>query len=354
MTVLIHHDHPEHWEGFRLAVTSVLRHCPGEQILASCPNAPAGLVRWLSEICTAGVYTGPDFAGIGWDVKPKILLWALDLGHEQVLWLDADIIVATDFRSRLPPDPSIFVASEEYAFAGTQGSEARTAAWNLPKGRTLKRTVNSGVIRVGQHHRKLLEDWAALLLSPEYRVPRPGYGDKTQTRHTGHGRRLRRRRWQFSLSLATDQCALTALLGSAQYEDLCLHLLRSGRDIAQCCGPSGFTPLERVGSLLWGPPPLVHAQGVKPWYQGAAWRRSGSRMGRLRIAYEDVHLRLSPYSIAARQIAEDAGVSRELCAPRNAMERVLLRLGQRWPQLPELPLAILDAVGRRMRKWLGI
>jgi hypothetical protein len=189
---------------------------------------------------------------------------------------------------------------------------------------------------VSEHHLWLLKAWEGLLSRADYR--------EAQRQHAT----------ERPVHLLGDQDALTALLGSAECADVPLHLLRRGRDIAQCAGPSGFTPVERIGSLCWGLPPFLHAVGVKPWQHGAKWRYAGDRVARLRAAYEDAHTRLSPYTIVARTIALEAGVSAEAYAPRNPVEQALLCLGRRWPQLPELPLAIVDATVRWIRKRFAI
>ncbi len=125
----------------RLAVASVRRHCPDLPILASCSNASSDLQRWLSERCEAGVYVDAQFDELTWNVKPKTLLWAVDHGHRQVLWLDADVVLSADFRSPLPPDDDVFVAAEEYGWGQVPASAAGTPASGLPPGRRLKRTV---------------------------------------------------------------------------------------------------------------------------------------------------------------------------------------------------------------------
>ena len=230
----------------------------------------------------------------------------------------------------------MFVGAEEFAWGQLPGSGARTRAWGLRPGRFLETTVNTGVLRVTEGHRALLEDWERLLAREDYR--------DAQSRHAT----------ERPVHLVGDQDALTALLGSEPYSDFRLHLLRRGHDIAQCAGPSGFTPVERIASLPTGVPPLLHAVGVKPWQHGARWRYDTGRMGRMRAAYEDLHSRLSPYTIVARTLAVEAGVSADPYAPRNRVERGLLRLGGRRPQLPELPVAIADSFVRRARKQLAV
>ncbi len=86
-----------------------------------------------------------------------------------------------------------------------------------------------------------------------------------------------------------------------------------GRDIAQCAGPAGFSPTERLATLGRGSPAIYHSVGVKPWQHGAAWRYGRTPGSRARARYEDLHLRLSPYTAVARRFAPGADVlGREL------------------------------------------
>jgi hypothetical protein len=189
---------------------------------------------------------------------------------------------------------------------------------------------------VSAQHRDVLERWAAMLQSDEYVA--------------AQGRPAMER----PLHMVSDQDVLTALLGSAPFAHTDVHLLRRGLDIAQCAGPAGYTPRERLASLGRRSPALYHSVGVKPWEHGADWRYGTTRGARARAGYEDLHLRLSPYTVVARRFADAADVSLQALAPRNGVERALLWLGRRWPQLPELPLAVFDISVRRLRQLLRI
>jgi hypothetical protein len=220
----------------RLAIVSLRRHAPGLPILASCPGASAEFVSWVSEQ-TDLVQTDPEFGGLGWNVKPRLLLRAMELTGSPVLWLDADVIVNGDIDAVMPSDLSVLVAAEEFALAQEQGSEARTAAWALVPGRRLSSTANTSVLRVSEHHVGLLERWAELLERPDYRA-----AQELPARER-------------PLHMLGDQDALTALLGSREYGAVALHLLRRGREIAQCGSPAGYLPSERIRGL-WSPLPV--------------------------------------------------------------------------------------------------
>lgn len=334
-TVLLHQDRPEHTPGLRLAVASIRATCPDLPVRVSCPGASDELMKWLAG---AGVRADDDprFANLGWNVKPELLLWALADGCSRVLWIDADIVVTRRPERAIAQPPSVFVATEEFALGQEQGSQIRTQGWGLSPGRAYPHTVNTGVLMVSAQHRDVLERWAAMLQSDEYVA--------------AQGRPAMER----PLHMVSDQDVLTALLGSAPFAHTDVHLLRRGLDIAQCAGPAGYTPHERLASLGRRSPALYHSVGVKPWEHGADWRYGTTRRARARAGYEDLHLRLSPYTVVAHRFADAADVSLQALAPRNGVERALLWLGRRWPQLPELPLAVFDISVRRLRQLLRI
>jgi hypothetical protein len=77
-------------------------------------------------------------------------------------------------------------------------------------------------------------------------------------------------------------------------------------------------------------------------------------MARVRASYEDAHIRLSPYTILARELSESAGLDASVFGAPSAVERILLTSARRWPQVPELPLAIFDSLARRLRARLAL
>lgn len=320
---LVHHDRPEHLDGVRLAVASIRRYCADAEILVSVPETELGLRDWLRAQGCRELQL--ETTAAGWNAKPSLILQALAEGRDAVLWMDSDVILSADPRESLLDELDVFVATEEPATYQHQGSRERTLGWGLAVGRELPITVNSSVVRAGAEHVGLLEQWRSLLSRPDYvsAQMKPWY--------------------ERPVHMVGDQDALTALLGSADFAGVKMRQLTRGVDIAHCDGPAGFSVIERLRSLRTGMPPFVHSMSVKPWQHGAPWRFQGDRKRRIRSTYEDMRLRLSPYTILARQLADSAGVSGSAF---DSGHRWRQSFGDRWPQLPELPLAIFDSCVR--------
>ncbi|MES2439817.1 MAG: hypothetical protein V4584_12145 [Verrucomicrobiota bacterium] len=107
-------------------------------------------------------------------------------------------------------------------------------------------------MRFQARHLPLLQAWAGCLARDEYR----------QTQRLPWNQRPH--------YFISDQDALTALLASEKFAHLEMQLLRNGRDIAQCFEEDGYTALDRLRNSMMGRiPPLIHAQGGKPWQGGS-------------------------------------------------------------------------------------
>ena len=84
-----------------------------------------------------------------------------------------------------------------------------------------------------------------------------------------------------------DQDVLCALLGSTRFAHVDCRALVSGVDVAQCFQEDGYSAHDRWSNWRRGRlPPLVHAQGTKPWANDA------------HVPY----LELSPYPVVAREL----------------------------------------------------
>ncbi|WP_432511347.1 nucleotide-diphospho-sugar transferase [Kineococcus sp. SYSU DK001] len=327
MVIVLAEDRPSHRVGVEIAVVSLLRHCPDAEVHLHCPWADDRFTAWAARLGVAEVHTSRADRASGWNVKPHLLLEHLAAGREEVVWVDADVLTQRDWRPLLAGHgPDVLVATEETFWGQAQGGTHRTRAWGLEVGRSMPWTVNTGLVRVTRAHVGLLTSWAQLLSDPRYL-------------------QAQRQPWQSRpLHLLGDQEVLTALLGSTAHAAVPVHLLEQGTDIAQCFGPAGFTPGDRVRAALSpaGVPPLVHAMGPKPWQRP---HRAPGVVGALRAGYDRAHAASSPYTVLAARHRED------LMTGAGWLPR---RSGARRASLTGLPLAVVDDVVRRGRRRLGV
>lgn len=332
-TVVMYEDRPSALVGVRLALLSLTRHSPGLPVVAWLPTAPPEFTSWARSLPDVDVREHRDgLSGQGWNVKPSVLLRALDEGHDQVVWFDTDMMVTGDLAGRLAAVPaSTLVATEEYHWGHHQGSSVRTTGLGLPVGRVFPATLNTCLLRVHRHHHGLVEEWYRVLASDEYVAAQSLSG-----RHR-------------PLHFWSDLDVLTGLLGAREHAGVPVVQLRRGVDIAQCYGPSGFTLAERLacGRRL---PLLLHAMGNKPW--GADRPQGRSVRARLQTSLDRVHQELTPYALAAREYAGDVDTS--WAEPTTLTGRVLASTFPRRPALRESPLTVLDSAQRGLRRRLGV
>lgn len=322
--------------GVKLAVLSLMRHSPNLKVIAFVPNASAEFISWSSRLDNLEIRRSRDsITGAGWNVKPSVILRIFDEGHDEVIWLDSDIIVCGDLDARLQSiDPESIVATEEYFWGHRQGDAQRTTGLGLTPARTFRATINSGLLRFSKVHRPAVEHWAAILASKEYEAVQQLSAAERPIHY-----------W-------ADQETLTGLLGSDLYADMNVVQLKRGVDVAQCFGPSGFTIKERLrtGKNL---PLLVHAIGVKPWSERVPRRRV--RPVEMVIGYfQAVHLELTPYVAAAQDYRGSLEEDVSWMSASTFLGRALYRLYPDQPALRELPLAIVDSTQRWIRRSLGI
>jgi hypothetical protein len=186
----------------------------------------------------------------------------------------------------------------------------------------------------------LLESWLKMLSHPTYQAAQglPWY-DRP-------------------IHMVSDQDALTAMMGSADFASTPVVLLERGTEIAQCFGPAGFTPAERLRSLLAGPPALVHAQGKKPWSKAPkppGRRTSGdSLLSYLRQYYDYLHLDFSTYTIVARRYRGSLGEDTTWIDRGSLFGRLSDLLFPGSLAIQGLPLALFDATTRHLRRIFGI
>jgi hypothetical protein len=249
------------------------------------------------------------------------LLDLFDAGHDEVVWMDTDLIVMRDIRLVLGVLPEeVFVVAEEHPWVSGNGSTRRTEYLELEVGRVFPRTLNAGFLRVTRFHRPLLERWNLLLRRPDYR----------ESQNLPYEERL----WY----LGCDQDLLSGLLGSTDFMHVPLKLLRAGPDIAQCFCNRGYTVANRLRNLFKGLPPLVHGQGPKPWEL-------------TNVLFAE----LSPYCAAALPYAEQLDEPTSWMKPRSGWGRLLDGLALGNPNLRDLPLVAAyetKHVWLSMRRWV--
>ena len=335
--ICVHEDRSHCFTGLKLSVLSLREHCPHFPIVVSCPNAPASLVDWLGRIPGVRLAVFSEIQSCAWNVKPTVLLRLLDESHSEVIWVDSDIIAQSDALTPLTRRaPEAFGATEETYWGQSQGGTARTLAWGLNPGREMPCTVNSSVLRVTSAHIELLKSWQLMLKHPVYVRAQslPWY--------------------ERPLHMITDQEALTALLGSREYSSVPLALLRRGIDIAQCMGPGGFTPWERLKALRHGPPGLIHSMGIKPWTKEPLPPKLGLKSQSLRRYYEYLHIELTPYGPEARKYGRYLEEDLRWMDLNSFPARLMASVTGSHPTLQEFPLSLIDAAARKWRAWRGI
>lgn len=324
LSVCIAEDRATCEPALRILVASLARHCPGLGVHLFCPNATDAFRTWLTGFaqCVLNPWA-LDGARAKYDIKPLALLTLLEHGEEEVVWIDSDILVTRDFRPLLAATPldTIAVAEEALVDGHQDPGGLRARLWNLPVGRELPFTLNTGIVRVGQAHRALLGAWHEALGTAAYREAQaaPWYERPPH--------------------LAGDQEVLTALLSSEQFAAIPILFLRRGRDIVQFFGSAGYTVAERLRHLRSGMPSFVHSLGFRPWWPVPPPRSGWSA----RFTY--LYTALSPYTVLARDYADALEDPRWL-APPTLAARMLTTAS---PPLTGLPLALVADVLRLAR-----
>ncbi len=314
--------------GLRFEILSVRDHCPGAKVYLYRPDATPEFREWLRGFPFVEHLPHAPPGASSWNCKPQALLPLLER-HESVIWLDSDILLAGDPRplfAGLAADELVLV--EEQKSSKNQGTAVRTRGWGLPVGREWPITLNTCVLRVTRAHRPLLHRWRELLERPEYAA----WQGQVLSSRPLHG--------------MSDQDVLNAVLGSAEFADARIRLLRAGRDVIHAGGALAYSLGERLGGLLRPIPPILHGQGIKPWvilnrspeFQGWFW------------FYRRLMQEVSPYVAETRkyraEVGEDCGWM-DWKTPLGVLGRLA---GFGHHALRGLPLTavatVMDALGR--------
>jgi hypothetical protein len=332
ITFCNYEDRPQDVIGIRLLVLSIERHAPGAHILLYLKNMPQDFLDWLAARPSVTLCPLPAELMDGWDIKPEILMDALQRRPGRVTWIDSDIVLTKPVAHFFDVADDVFVATEEAMSAAlgmvqTIGSRFRALGNGLTPGRDIPVTINSCIVSLTEKHLPVLEAWKGLTRSPTYLISR-------------------KRHWtQAPLYMLGGQDLLTAVLGSTVFDGLTLKILASGRDIAQCKGYGGYSTIDRLGNLGRGLPPFVHAQGDKPW--------------RLKTQ-NNLPLQISAYRFASAELAPHVTAAdwpeseRDWLIVRNKTARAIIGLCGGSANLSGLAPSIVAGLRAQMRVRFGV
>lgn len=302
-----------------LLAKSLLANEPGAAIHVFGRDAPDWFRDFVAGDHRLSIVGAETLSSTGWCVKPEVLQRMLAEHGGRVTWIDSDIIISGPVRKLFAArsDGELIVAEEPQCNRGRlQGVMAER--WGLEAGRVISARVNSCVVSATNDHLSVLQMWESLMRRPEFlEAQRQPYRDRES-------------------HLASDQEVLEGVLTSAECGDVFLQMLKSGRDIAQCFRGDGYPVTARIRHLWGRLPPLVHAQGTKPW-DGAKRPKS---------AYLDV----SPYLFVARKHRDGLPGECGWMFPSKAGPRLLEIVTCGEPNLAGMPYALRSAIGRWLRR----
>jgi len=298
---------------------SLTTHCPNLPIRLFFSPVKEEFVSWVRQYEQVRLDVDPLPTAYSHNVKPQALLHLMDEGHDDIVWIDSDIIVARDISYLFHKlDPDVLVITEEAMCRARYDPDGlRARLWGFKVGRTHPFVLNTGVIRGTKLHRPLLSRWRELLESDQYA-------------------KFQRLDWRSRPPhMISDQDVLTALLASQEYTNVPLKILKRGKDIIQYFGSHGYTIPERLSNVILGAPTFIHSQGPKPWIHDWERRTAAS----VRESWEMLHLDLSPYTLAARKYRENLGSDTSWMQSHSIFGSFLRGLGLWYPPLVGLPFA---------------
>jgi hypothetical protein len=319
MIICIAEDRSSFEPSIKLLLMSLTRHCSNLSIRLFFPPAKSEFLSWIKQYEQVKLDVEPLPTAYSHNVKPQALLHLMDEGHDDIVWIDSDIIVAQNI-SRLfhRLDPNVLVVTEEAMCRARYDPDGlRARLWGFEIARTHPFVLNTGVVRVTKSHRAFLNRWRELLESDDYA-------------------KIQRLDWRSRPPhMIGDQDVLTALLASEAYANVPLKILARGKDIIQYFGAHGYTVPERLSNALIGGPTFIHSQGPKPWIHD--WERGAPRS--VRENCEMLYLDLSPYTLAAWKYRDNLGGDTSWMRSHSIFSSFLRGLGLWYPPLVGLPFA---------------
>jgi hypothetical protein len=323
MIFCIAENRPEEQIATKVLLLSLQQFCPDVPIHLFFPGATPDFLTWLQELPQV-VLENDLIKHEGWEVKVYALLQLFKKGHNDIWWLDSDLLVTCNFIEKYSQlDDNTIVITEEALWGSHVDNGLRTRAWEFPLGRYFPFALNTSVLRVTQRHIKLIEKWKNLLETELYIETQKLPWDK--------------RPWH----VCGDQDVLTALLGSKEFEDIPVKVLRLGDDIIQYFGRSGYLCINRVRNLIYGLPPFIHSQGWKPW------RKKDTEEKQTISEYLNrTYLDLSPYCLLAKQYESKVNEEMTWIDNVSSSTKLFRILGFKNPSLTGFPLAFVFDIVR--------
>jgi len=319
MVICIAEDRQSEEIAIKILILSLTNHCPEFPVELFFPPATDDFRSWIAKFSQVQLRTTPIAGTRGWNVKPYALLMLLEEGHDEVWWIDSDIILSCDFRHSIGKLSDSMLAITEEAKSGRYDDKSyRARAWGFEVGRILPFALNTAVIRATHLHIPLLKKWQELLESENYR--------------NAQNLPLKQRPFH----VFGDQDVLTALLASREFSEIPIKILRRGKNIIQYLGLGGFTLKERLATLIWGLPPFIHSQQAKPWHRG----RIPSKWKSMEDFLRYLRLDISPYNYVASKYRYEVYGDLEWLKCHSMFGKLLSILGLGNPALTGLPIAI--------------
>jgi hypothetical protein len=319
LIICIAEDRPSFEPAVRLLLLSLMRHCPNLSIRLFFPPAKERFFSWVKRYDQVKLDIEPLPTVYSHNVKPQALLHLIDEGHDDIVWVDSDIIVNQDICHLFKElDPEVLVVTEEAMCRARYDPDGfRARLWGFKVGRIHPFVLNTGIIRSTRSHRALLSRWRELLESDQYAE-------------------FQRLDWRSRPPhMIGDQDVLTALLASEEYANVPLKVLKRGKDIIQYFGAHGYTISERLSNVLFGGPSFIHSQGPKPWIHD--WQHRAPKS--VRRTCETLYLDLSPYTLTAWKYRDSLDSDTSWMQPHSIFSAFLRGLGCWYSPLAGLPFA---------------
>ncbi len=321
--------------GLKLLMLSMVEHAPDDVLHVVLPEVPGPLADWTRRHAPQVQLHRLKPKGEGWSAKPEVLLYLMDQGIDEVIWLDADLMLIRNPRPlwKTVPD-DVLVAAEDLArrYDAALGEE-KARVWGYEKQRDLDTGLNSAVLRVTRRHRPLIESWQMHLQDERYL--------QAQCNYSGFVDRPR--------ALYGDQEVLDALLITL-FAGVPIRFLRYGSEIIHDHRHFyAYTARDRLrNAFRLDRPYFVHCTGFHPWLVGPAFHEA--RGGE----YFHESVQLKPYVWYARRYAvklEEDNLDFWLHY-RTPFGRLCQVLTLNNPHLQGLGLWVLDRYRRwRKRRW---